>query len=174
MTAGLLYNNYHSPYDGISALVPQQSTIKRNTIAWLPYLRDQQSLPGGALLDVGIGYVRIRDGFEPHGNSPYQITPELAQGSYFESDDRPLATAGRERKLYLPPRQWMGRHDLKAGIDLDHVGYDQKQLFAPVSICAKTERSSARVHSLLRQPSRCTTRKLARTLKTGGARPADG
>ncbi len=137
LTAGLLYNNYHSPYDGISALVPQQSTIKRNTIAWLPYLRDQQSLPGGALLDVGIGYVRIRDGFEPHGNSPYQITPELAQGSYFESETGRSQRLEGNGTLYLPPRQWMGRHDLKAGIDLDHVGYEQKQLFAPVNYLRK-------------------------------------
>jgi len=133
LTAGLLYNNYHSPFDGISALVPQESTVKRNTIAWLPYLRDQQSLPGGALLDVGIGYIRIRDGFEPHGNSPYQITPELAQGSYFESETGRSQRLEGNGTLYLPPRQWMGLHDLKAGIDLDHVGYEQKQLFAPVS-----------------------------------------
>jgi hypothetical protein len=43
LSGGLLFNDYHSPYDGISPLVPQQSTTKRNTIAWLPYLRDQQS-----------------------------------------------------------------------------------------------------------------------------------
>jgi hypothetical protein len=133
LTAGLLYNNYHSLYDGISALVPQQSTIKRNTIAWLPYLRDQHNLPSGALLDVGIGYVRIRDGFEPHGASAYQITPELAQGSYFESETGRSERLEGNGTLYLPPRRWMGLHDLKAGIDLDHVGYEQKQLFAPVS-----------------------------------------
>ncbi len=79
LTAGLLYNNYHSPYDGISSLTPQQSTLKRNTIAWLPYMRDQQSFGDGALLDLGVGYVRIRDGYEPHGNSPYEITPEMAE-----------------------------------------------------------------------------------------------
>ena len=133
LTAGLLYNNYHSPYDGISSLNPQGSTVKRNTIAWLPYLRDQQSFAGGALLDVGVGYVRIRDGYEPHGNAPYQITPELPKGSYFED------LTGRSQRvegtvaLYLPPRHWMGLHDLKAGLDLDHVTDDQKQSRTPVS-----------------------------------------
>ena len=55
VTAGLLYNNYHSPYDGISSLTPQPSTVKRNTIAWMPYVRDQQSFGKGALLDLGVG-----------------------------------------------------------------------------------------------------------------------
>jgi hypothetical protein len=133
LTAGLLYNNYHSPYDGISPLVPQQSTVKRNTIAWLPYLRDQQSLRGGALLDLGVGYVRIRDGFEPHGDSPYEITPELAEGSYFESQTGRSQRLEGTGTLYLPPREWRGRHELKLGIDVDHVGYEQSQSQAPVS-----------------------------------------
>ena len=55
VSAGLLFNLYHSPYDGISSLMPQQSTTKRNTIAWLPYFRDQFSFHNGALLDVGVG-----------------------------------------------------------------------------------------------------------------------
>jgi len=146
LTAGLLYNNYHSPYDGISSLVPQQSTLKRTTIAWLPYLRDQQSFGDGALLDLGVGYVSIRDGFEPHGSAPYEITPETSLGSYFEN------LTGRSQRLegvatlYLPPRHWMGRHDLKAGMDLDHITYDQRQTFTPVSYLREdgtTERQSA-------------------------------
>ena len=133
LTAGLLYNNYHSSYDGISSLTPQQSTVKRNTIAWFPYLRDQQSFADGALLDVGIGYVRIHDGYEPHGSSPYEYTPEQTEGSYFEN------LTGRSQRLegtaalYLPPRQWLGRHDVKAGLDLDHIAYNQDQTRAPVS-----------------------------------------
>ena len=78
---GLLFNDYHSPYDGISSLVPQQSTTKRDTIAWLPYVRDQHSFPNGALLDAGVGVVRFRDGYEPHGNSPFELTPELPRAA---------------------------------------------------------------------------------------------
>jgi len=133
VTAGLLYNNYHSPYDGISSLTPQPSTVKRNTIAWMPYARDQQSFGNGALLDLGVGFVSIRDGYEPHGSAPYEYTPEQTEGSYFEN------LSGRSQRLegtaalYLPPREWLGRHDVKAGLDVDHIAYDQRQTLAPVS-----------------------------------------
>ena len=133
LNAGLLYNIYHSPYDGISSLTPQQSTLKRNTIAWFPYLRDQQSLADGGLLDLGIGYVRIRDGSEPHGSEPYAFTPETTEGSYFES------LTGRSQRLqgtaamYLPTRHWFGDHDLQMGLDLDHIAYDQNQTRTDVS-----------------------------------------
>jgi len=133
LTGGLLFNDYHSPYEGISSLTPQQSTTKRDTIAWLPYLRDQWSFGHGALLDAAIGVVRFRDGYEPHGDTSYQITPELPSGSYFENltgrSQRVQGTAG----LYLPPRRWAGRHDLKLGVDLDHIGYGENVSRAPVS-----------------------------------------
>ena len=86
LSGGLLTNDYHSPYDGISSLTPQESTVNRNTIAWLPYVREQHTFANGALLDAGFGVVRFRDGYEPLGNSPYELTPELSQGSYFENE----------------------------------------------------------------------------------------
>ena len=133
LSAGLLFNDYHSPYDGISPLVPQQSTTKRDIIAWLPYIRNQYGFANGGLLQVGFGVVRFRDGYEPHGDSPYEITPELAQGSYFENltshSQREQGTA----TLYLPPRHWEGSHDLEAGVDLDHIDFDETLSRSPVS-----------------------------------------
>jgi hypothetical protein len=133
LSGGLLFNDYHSPYDGISPLVPQQSTTKRDTIAWLPYLRDQQTFPNGAVLDTGFGVTRFRDGYEPHGDIPYQLTPETALGSYFENE---VGHSQREQlmtTLYLPPRHWAGRHDLQAGIEFDHIGLDETLARAPVN-----------------------------------------
>jgi hypothetical protein len=133
LTTGLLFNDYHSPYDGISTLVPQESTTKRDTIAWLPYLRDQHSFAGGALLQLGFGDVRFHDGYEPHGDSPYKITPEQTQGSYFEnltglsSREQGMAT------LFLAPRHAAGRHDLQAGMELDHIEFGERLARAPVS-----------------------------------------
>ncbi len=133
LSGGLLFNNYHSPYDGISSLVPQESTTKRNTIAWLPYLRDQVSFHSGTLLDVGLGVVRFRDGYEPHGSSPFELTPELSQGSYFENLVSRSQRIEGNAALYLPAAHWVGLHNVKAGIDLDHVGFDERVTREPVS-----------------------------------------
>jgi hypothetical protein len=130
---GLLANDYHSPYDGISSLTPQQSTTKRDTIAWLSYLRDEFSFKSGALLDTGFGVLRFHDGYEPHGNSPYELTPEREQGSYFENEVSHSQREEGTAALYLPPRYWAGRHDLKTGIELDHIGFDEDISRAPVN-----------------------------------------
>lgn len=133
VSAGLLFNDYHSPYEGLSALTPQQSTTKRNTIAWLPYVRNQYTFHDGALVDAGIGVVRFSDGYEPHGNSPFEMTPELSHGSYFENLSGHSQRVEGNVALYLPPRHWMGLHNLKAGIDLDHIGFGEQVTRAPVN-----------------------------------------
>jgi hypothetical protein len=133
LSAGLLVNGYHSPYDGISPLVPRASTTKRNTDAWLPYVRDQQSLPGGALLDVGVAMTKFRDGYEPQPGGPYELTPETALGSYFENLTSRSQRVEGNALLYLPAHTWMGRHDVQAGIDLDSIAYYERYLRAPVN-----------------------------------------
>lgn len=133
LTTGLLFNDYHSPYEGISSLTPQVSTTKRDIIAWLPYLRDQITFHSGALLDFGVADMRFRDGHEPHGNAPYQFTPELSQGSYFENLTGRSQRTEANATLYLPAIRWRGEHNLQAGIDLNHIGYTENVIRTSVS-----------------------------------------
>jgi len=132
VTAGLLFNDYHSPYEGLSTLAPQSSTSKHDIIAWLPYLRDQWTMKNGTLIEIGAGQMRYRNGSVPHGSLPYTIMPEVAEGSYFQSrtvrSSRPEGYAA----AYLPDWKWMGTHSVKAGIDLDHVSANEDLIRAPV------------------------------------------
>lgn len=133
LSAGLLANVYHSPYEGLSSLVPRQSTTAHSTVAWLPFARLQQSFGNGALLDAGVGVLRIRDGYEPHGKSPFDITPEQSEGSYFE------ALTGRSQRveanaaLYLLSFRAGGQHSIKAGAELNLVRFGESATRAPVS-----------------------------------------
>lgn len=133
LSTGLLFNAFHSPYNGLSALVPQQSTTNDNVIAWLPYVRDQHSFHGGALLDVGVGVVHFRSGYEPHGGGgAFRITPETSLGSYFEDLKSRSQRVEGNGILYLPSTSWHGRHDLRTGIDLNLIGFDETYRRAPI------------------------------------------
>lgn len=133
VTASLLPNVYHSPYDGLSAITPQQSTDNHDIIAWLPYVRDQQSFNNGLMMDAGFGMMRYREGFEPHGNLPFNLTPELPSGSNFEN-----STTRSERKegyadAFLPARQFFGAHQVRAGVDFDQIEFTENVTRAPVN-----------------------------------------
>lgn len=133
VTGGVLVNGYHEPYSGLSTLMPQASTTKQDIAAWMAYLRDQQSFHNGALLDVGVAEVRFRDGSEPYGANAYQITPEMAEGSYFEGETSQSQRVEGNATLYLPARHWLGVHDLKFGVDADGIEFSDALRRAAVS-----------------------------------------
>jgi hypothetical protein len=132
LSAALLFNDYHSPYEGISAITPQQSTDNHDILAYLPYARDQQSFRNGVMLDAGFGTMRYREGWEPHGTTPYDLTPELSRGSNFETQTTRSQRLEAYSDVYLPPHHWLGSHQLQTGIDADHIGFDEFETFAPV------------------------------------------
>ena len=132
LIGGLLFNDYHSPYEGLSTLTPQESTVNEDIIAWFPYLREQHSFAGGALLDMGAAMVRFRDGYEPHGDTPFEVTPETYLGSFFENATSTSRRVEGNAALYLPPREWAGKHDLKLGVDVDQVNYGEQVTRSPI------------------------------------------
>ena len=133
LTAGFLVNTYHSPYEGLSPLNPREAAVNRNTNALLGYVRDQHYFANGMLLELGAGGVYFRDSFEPLGTLPYVLRPEGASGNFFEN------FAGYSRRIqgianvYLPPVHAAGRHDIKLGVDLDQVNFDQRMLRRPIN-----------------------------------------
>lgn len=129
----LLFNDAYSPFSGLSTLNPQVSTVKSNTVAWLPYVRDQQLFSNGALLDVAIGFTHIDSGYEPHGNTPYQLTPETPEGSYFENLTGTSKRIQESFALYPSPRRWIGKHDFQFGVDLDQVTFGEKFFRKPIN-----------------------------------------
>jgi len=132
LIGGVLFNDYHSPYQGLSTLTPQQSTIHEDILAWFPYLREQHSFAGGALLDVGAAMVRFRDGYTPHGDTPFEVTPESYLGSFFETATNRSRRVEGNAVLYLPPLTWGGKHDLKMGVDLDQINFDEEVTRSPI------------------------------------------
>ncbi len=133
LSTGLLVNSYHSPYEGISAITPRESTDKHDVLAWLPYVRDQQSFKNGVMIDGGFGVMRYREGWEPHGSTPFNITPELPNGSNFETQTTRSQRPEGYADIYLPPRNWKGSHQVRAGIDAEYLGFDEYESFAPVN-----------------------------------------
>ncbi len=44
--------------------------------------------------------------------------------------------------LFLPPRQWHGRHDFKVGVDLDRISYDAEFARQPISFLSGDQHSA--------------------------------
>lgn len=133
LTTALFYNDYHSPYENLSVLNPQQSTENHDVIGILPWVRDQQSFRNGVMLDSGFGVMSYHEGFEPHGDAPYVLTPEQATGSDFDNLlIRSLRYQGYGN-FYFPVWKWEGSHQIRAGFNVERTGFTGNDELAPVN-----------------------------------------
>jgi hypothetical protein len=124
--ASALVSMAWSRNSGLSALDPVSTTLDSRSRQVLFNVRDQQMLAGGALFEVGYGSNRTFLRQEPKGRAPYLSTPEGRGGNHYfdgrqeSSRDQVLAN------LFLPAFTLAGAHQIKTGVGVDRLGYDQE------------------------------------------------
>ena len=124
LTASFLVNHLHDQYAYLSPQSPQLSNPKDVENAYATSVKDQHSFAGGELLEAGFGFDEYRVKLTPYGTLPYFVNPETASGSYYFQDETRARRWQAMANLYFRPAQWNGRHDFKAGVDLDRISYD--------------------------------------------------
>ncbi|MGA8150253.1 MAG: carboxypeptidase regulatory-like domain-containing protein [Terriglobales bacterium] len=133
LTTSFLYNYLDDQHSGLSPLQPAPTTPRDAESAYVGSLKDQHYFPGGELLETGFNVDRYTLALTPLGTESYFITPETSGGNYYLNAHTYARRWQALSNLYLPPRYWHGRHDLKAGVDLDRIDYDAQFSRRPIS-----------------------------------------
>jgi hypothetical protein len=123
--ASLLANYLNAPNSGLGPLDPMSTTIDRRARSWFFSIKDQIYFRHGALLEFGYGENRTFSRQIPQGDAPYQITPFGRNGNYFVNSRQTSARKQLLSNLFLRPFTVLGRHQVKAGIDVDTLGFHQ-------------------------------------------------
>jgi len=133
LKVSFLSNYLHDPHAGISFLDPPQTTPNDAESAYIGSVKDQYSFRGGALLETGFGVDQYTVALTPAGTAPYIIGSEGNAGNYFENQRTLARRVQGLSNLYLAPKNWHGRHDIKLGADLDRLTYSSQFLRQPIS-----------------------------------------
>jgi len=134
LTTSFLINRFHADHAGLSQFTPVEATQDRKQVAYLFTLKDQSYFSNGLMLEVGLGVSQFRTEERPLGSLPYLILPERTSGSFFKTSDglaRRLQWVG---SVIMPPVQWHGHHEFKAGTDVDRNTYEQQTERQPIFI----------------------------------------
>jgi hypothetical protein len=121
----LLVNYLNASNSGLGPLDPISTTTDRRARSWFFSLKDQMYLGHGALLEVGYGENRTLARQIPQGDGLYLLTPLGRSGNYFLNSTQTSERRQLLSKLSLPPLTLLGKHQLRAGIDLDTLEYRQ-------------------------------------------------
>jgi hypothetical protein len=133
LTTSFLYNYLDDEYSGISLFSPASANPTDAETAYFGAAKDQHYFRGGELLETGFNFDEYNVALTPHGDAPYFMTTLAAGGNYYLEDRTHARRWQALLNLYLPPRQWHGRHNLKSGIDLDRIDYAAQFFRRPIS-----------------------------------------
>jgi len=139
LTTSFLYNYLDDPHEGLSIFSPSSTTPEDKEFAYVATAKEQHSFAGGELLEAGFNFDQYNLALMPAGTSPYFIFSGTAGGNYYFNARTHARRWQGLSNLYLPPRQWHGRHDLKLGLDLDRLEYDAQFARQPISFLSENE-----------------------------------
>jgi hypothetical protein len=138
LTGSFLFNRFKYSHAGLSLFTPLNATTNQDETGYLATFKDQHYFKNGTLLENGLALFEQELDILPLGNEPFIVSPGLVSGNFYRT------TLGRSRRLqwitnvYLRPRTWHGRHELKFGMDADRVVYHEFDDRTPIRTFAET------------------------------------
>lgn len=134
LNAGVFFNKFHSEYAGLSRFTPQGTApeLKQNT--YIVTIRDQIFRNNGMRFEFGGAASQFNADTLPHGSTPYQIGSELTSGSYFKRSEILARRFQGTASVTLSPTEWRGSHEVKFGLNVDHIGYNRFLARRPIQI----------------------------------------
>ncbi len=131
LTTSFLINSSNTRNNGLSQFNPAETTTKLDESAYLVSLKEQFYPANGGLVEVGFAVNQFHSDEQPMGDLPYRLTPAGPSGNFYRT------SATSTRRL-----QWIGNftlpsarsHELKFGIDLDLISFDQSVARRPIFI----------------------------------------
>lgn len=123
--AGLLVNQSAALRSGLSALDPPQTTTDQRAHQVFFDIKDQIYFGHGSLFEYGYASNRTYGRQIPQGHDYYIFTPYGRSGNYFVDGTQRAARDQFLANYFLPSFTAAGNHQIKAGVDLDRLGYWQ-------------------------------------------------
>jgi hypothetical protein len=134
LTGIFLFNGFGANNVGLSQFTPISTTTDLRQSNHLVALKDQIFLADGAVLEAGVAETAFYAHAAPMGNQTYILGPTVASGNYFESS---IAHSGRVEgigNLILPAVHAAGEHELKFGLNLDRITFNESLVRNPFDI----------------------------------------
>jgi hypothetical protein len=146
LTAGLLFNRFHSDHLGISRFNPVETTRDLTRNAYLITIKEQSYFSNGSLLEIGFAASRFRFDEKPvAGGLPFIISPEGASGNYFKTSEERAGRWQLIANLFLPPVNRLGRHEFKLGLDANRIVFDKQSERRAITILRDDRTLSRRI-----------------------------
>jgi hypothetical protein len=124
LQGNFLYNYVLATNVGLNAFAPAATTFDVHSDRYFVSARDQFTIKNG-LIDIGVASDKDYISLVPQGLQQYVLTPTGPQGNYFENQVQHSDRWQGLANAMLSGRNWLGKHDLRFGFNIDRSHVDQ-------------------------------------------------
>src|SRR5216684_5226338 len=121
-------------FANITALVPQTASSDYNQKGVSAGISDLHSFRSGALLRIALRYTRFESNAHGQGPADMLVNPEGWDGNFFSSWTRNANQFELYPTFQFAPKEWLGRHEFKIGLDVTHRSYDGNSFSHPIQL----------------------------------------
>ncbi len=146
-TATLSLNVYPQKLDymGLNTFTPQQSTIDFRQRGYQIYGQHRLLTGTDSALISQFSYKTYDVDTDPQNHEPYQLLIDTTQGGFFSRQRRRAARFNGQESYQFAPRNFLGTHKFKVGLDFAHSNFDGTQTFAPAELVGTSGTAIERV-----------------------------
>jgi len=123
ITASALVNLFDTTNAGLTAFDPVSVSTNQYSALNLFTLKDQFTVAGSTLLEIGGAYHDTRSTVTPQGFLDYLQTPTGREGNYYLHNSTTSSRSQAFANLYLKPWKFLGKHQFTVGGRVDKVIY---------------------------------------------------
>jgi len=134
LNANVIIFSRHQRFADINSLTPQSTSTNDGQKGFSIGGTDSEQFKSGVALNTVLRFTRIESNANPQGTADMLLTPEGRGGNFFNTFARTAGQFQLQPTLQLPAKKWLGRHDIKFGVDFTHRYYNGTSMSHPIQI----------------------------------------
>lgn len=139
-------------YYGLNTFTPQPSTPDFHQRGNQVYLQHRYLVSDQSALISQFSYKTFDADVTAQSDDPYHLLPDTTEGGFFSRQARRSSRVELQEVYQFAPRQFLGAHQFKIGLNYAHSSYTGRQTFLPVVIADASGSAIAQI--TFTQPTR--------------------
>jgi hypothetical protein len=135
-TATVSLNFYPQKLDymGLNTFTPQPSTIDFRQRGYQLYAQHRLLTGANSALVSQLSFKTYDVNTDAQSNQPYQLLIDTTEGGFFNRQRRNSNRFDLQESYQFAPKNFLGVHKLKAGLDFAHSDFDGTEVFVPAAL----------------------------------------
>jgi hypothetical protein len=132
-------------YFGLNTFTPQPSTPDFHQSGYQMYAQHRYLTGEQSILTSQFSFKKFDADVTAQSDDPYRLLPDTTEGGFFSRQARRTSRVEWQENYQFAPKQFLGSHQFKVGLNYAHSSYEGRQTFLPATIADATGTAIERI-----------------------------